>query len=165
MAREKILMTQEEYEELLQERKEIEEILEANRQDISSARGQGDLSENADYKAAREEQAKLETRRHELDYKLKHAEIGEASDENNFDKDVTVKFLNDDFTATYHITGELGGDPLNGIISKDSPLGEAIFKAKKGQKVTVLTEDNDRFDVLVVDIKTPKKESKKHNEK
>ena len=61
--------------------------------------------------------------------------------------------------------GAVSADPLNNEISNESPLGKAIFKAKKGQRVTVLTEDNDRFEVKIIDIKLPKKETKKKNEK
>lgn len=161
MAQEKLLITQEEYDALIESRKELEKLLEANRQAISDARGQGDLSENADYAAAREEQSKLEATKRKIDFQLKYAEVQTQSDENNLDKLVKVRFLNDGFEDTYHIVGAVGADPIKNEISSESPLGSAIFKAHKGQQITVLTEDNDRFEVKILDIKPFKKDSKK----
>lgn len=164
MAQDKVLMTQDKYEELERERKELEKKLSANRQDISDARSQGDLSENADYKAAREEQNKLEERKREIDYLLSHADIQATSDNNNLDKMVKVKFLDDGFIDEYHIVGAVGADPIKNEISSESPLGMAIFKAHKGEKVTVLTEDNDRFEVEILDITSQKKDRRKKND-
>lgn len=165
MAQEKTLITQAERERLLKEKADLEKRIATLSEDVKDARSQGDLSENADYKFSREEKGKLSNRLKEIELILKNAEIVEANDENNIDKFITVEFLADNFVETYHLLGAVSADPLNNEISNESPLGKAIFKAKKGQRVTVLTEDNDRFEVKIIDIKLPKKETKKKNEK
>ena len=153
MAREKILMTQEEYEELLQERKEIEEILEANRQDISSARGQGDLSENADYDAARDHQAKVESRIKELEHQIKNAEIITEKRKANYVRigaTVEIQEMDTKQKLTYKIVGSVEADPLNGLLSNVTPLAEAIMDKRVNDVCTVNVDQP--YDVKILKI-------------
>lgn len=107
---------------------------------LKDARAQGDLSENADYDAAREEQARIENRIKELENIIKNSVIINGTSTNNLGKKVEVYFENADFTDTYTLVGSLEADPENKKISNESPLGLAILKAKVGDRVLVKTE-------------------------
>ena len=157
------LITQEGYNTLLEKLKELKQMQAENLIAIQDARGQGDLSENADYDAARNQQAKIAAEIAELEANIRNAKIidsEEVSETSNLGKYVTVQFLDDEDEAeTYQIVGTVEADPVNGKISSDSPLGRAILTSKAGDVVTVRTEDGDRFDVKVVkiNIKMPAK--------
>lgn len=150
------LITQEGYNALLEKLKELKQMQAENLIAIQDARGQGDLSENADYDAARNQQAKIAAEIAELEANIRNAKIidsDEVSETSNLGKYVTVQFLDDEDEAeTYQIVGTVEADPVNGKISSDSPLGRAILTSKAGDVVTVRTEDGDRFDVKVVKI-------------
>jgi transcription elongation factor GreA len=151
------LITQEGYNALLEKLKELKKLQAENIVAIQDARGQGDLSENADYDAAREQQAKLAAEIAELEANIRNAKIIDADQVNetsNLGKFVTVQFLDDDedVQETYQIVGTVEADPINGKISSASPLGMAILTAKPGDVVTVRTEDGDRFDVKLVKV-------------
>ena len=133
---------------------------------IQDARGQGDLSENADYDAARNQQAKIAAEIAELEANIRNAKIideDQVNDTSNLGKFVTVQFLEDDEDdqETYQIVGTVEADPVNGKISSDSPLGRAILNAKAGDIVNVRTEDGDRFDVKLVKVSLKKPANKK----
>ena len=133
---------------------------------IQDARGQGDLSENADYDAARNQQAKIAAEIAELEANTRNAKIIDSEQVNetsNLGKYVTVQFLEDeeDEQETYQIVGTVEADPVNGKISSDSPLGRAILTSKPGDIVSVRTEDGDRFDVKLVKVNVKKPASKK----
>jgi len=102
----------------------------------------GDLSENADYIAAKEEQGFLEGRIQELKYILSHATIIEKNG-NGFDSvDVgaTVTIQEDDFPPeVYYLVGSKEADPGNGRISHQSPIGKALMGKKVGDTVAVET--------------------------
>lgn len=128
-------LTKEKYEQLSAElehlqttrRKEVAEQLEA-------ARLLGDLSENAEYQEAREEQAKVESRIAQLENILKHAEIlkhkkGDTVDVGSI---VTVEKTKQKETNTYEIVGSEEADFAAGKISFHSPLGSALLGKKKG---------------------------------
>lgn len=103
---------------------------------------QGDLSENADYHKAKEDQAFLEGRILELEYLLKNAIIIEASggQREKVDVGVTVTVQEDDFEPeTYYIVGAKEADPRNGRISNESPIGRALIGAREGEVVTAET--------------------------
>lgn len=124
-----------------------------NIQDLKDARAQGDLSENADYDAARDQQAHIEARIKELELIIKNVEI--IDDDNlrsNLGKTVTVKYLDDEEEDEYSIVGSLESNPMNGKISNESPLGQAILHSKVGDIVIVKT-DNGEFKVEVLKIK------------
>lgn len=157
----KIRMTQEGYEA---EKRKLSELKQAQNDNIialQDARGQGDLSENADYDAARNRQAELAALIKECEYNIKNAEIIHESDDTNMGKFVKVRFLDDGFEETYHIVGTTQADPLAQSISIESPLGKAILTATKGQVVLVKTEEGDSFDVKVLDIKAAEQKKAK----
>lgn len=108
---------------------------------IKEAREFGDLSENAEYHEAKNEQAFLAGREQELEYKIKNAQVIENKD---CDKTVvvvgcTVEIMDDGEKVTYQIVGSEEADPLNGRISADSPIGRALIGKKNGDTVEVTT--------------------------
>ncbi len=125
-----------------------------NIEDLKDARAQGDLSENADYDAARDEQRRIEERIKELEAIIKNAVIIDESktSSSNLGKSLTIFFEDTEETETYTIVGSLESDPLNGKISNESPLGAAIIKAKVGQRILIKTE-TDEFFVTIKNIK------------
>lgn len=126
----------------------------ANIEALKEARAQGDLSENADYDAAREEQGRIEARIVEIEAILKNVKIivKDTSDKVSAGKHVTIKFLNTDTTHVYEVVGTIEADPFNGKISVDSPLGKAIFGRSLGDTVTVVTETGNEFKVEIVKV-------------
>ncbi|MBR2325658.1 MAG: transcription elongation factor GreA [Clostridia bacterium] len=113
---------------------------------IQEARSHGDLSENAEYDAARNEQAALEGEIAELDYQIKNAEIiKEVSDTSVVHIGSKVTVYDDDLEeeATYTIMGTTGADPMKNIISNESPVGAALLGKKKGTVVAVKAPDGE----------------------
>ncbi|MCH3963187.1 MAG: transcription elongation factor GreA [Clostridium sp.] len=111
---------------------------------LKSARAQGDLSENADYSAAKDDQSMTETRIQELENQLKNAVIIESSsDADIFDinKTALVKFLDTDDTEEVTLVSSVEADAKNMKISIESPLGKALFRLKIGEKATVESPD------------------------
>ena len=103
---------------------------------------QGDLSENADYHKAKEDQAFLEGRIQELEYLLKNATIIEAAsgEREVVEVGATVTVQEEDYPEeTYYIVGAKEADPRNGRISNESPIGRAIIGARQGDVVTAET--------------------------
>ena len=100
------------------------------KQQLAEARAQGDLSENADYDAARAKQAEVEGRIKELEYILNNAEIIEENNKKGnrvaLGHTVTLKFLETGEEKEYTIVGSVESDPFNGKISNSCPLGAAI---------------------------------------
>ncbi|WP_033163517.1 transcription elongation factor GreA [Sharpea azabuensis] len=100
-------------------------------EEIAFARSQGDLSENADYDAARDKQAHIEARIKEIEVMLENAKIIESAD---IDKStvqmgaiVTIENLDETKEAAYKIVGSFETDPFNGKISNECPLAKAII--------------------------------------
>ena len=140
MAIEEILLTAEGYAELEAELNDLRVNKRAeNVQAIKEARSHGDLSENSEYDAARDEQAKIEARIQELEYKLEHATIIDNKDKStvNVGCEVTVIYVDDDEEDTYYIVGSLESDPFENKISNESPIGAALMGKKKGDVVSV----------------------------
>jgi len=106
---------------------------------LKEARAQGDLSENADYDAARNEQARIEARIKDLEVMMDNAVIIKKSATNTVDIGATVKikYIEDDEVEEYQIVGKLEADPFQNKISNESPIAKAIIGAKKGDTVTV----------------------------
>ena len=154
----KVYLTNEgflEIEEELNYLKEVKrpEIIKA----LKDARALGDLSENADYDAARNEQAQIEGRILELEKILETAEIIEKrdSDKVGLGATVTVRYLDeddDDDTEEYRIVGSKEADPSNNKISNESPLAAAIMGAKAGDERTV-DSPRGKYRVEIVEIK------------
>jgi len=126
-------------------RAELEELTGPKREELAarlrSAIQMGDLSENADYHKAKEDQGFLEGRIRELDYILRNAVIIE----NNGDKGVVsigshVTIQEEDFPEeTYHLVGPAEADPSKGTISYESPIGSALMDHKVGDMVEAET--------------------------
>ena len=140
-------MTQEGYDELVKELRWREgEERERIKNDIVTARGFGDLSENAEYDAARNEQAANEGEIAELDYKIKNAVIQEE----NGDKEsvhvgskVRVYDLEMEEEEIYEITGSLEANAMQNKISNESPVGAALLRHKVGETVKVVAPDGE----------------------
>ncbi len=136
------LYTQQGYQELVDELyRRTHEEREKIKNDIATARGFGDLSENAEYDAARNDQAKNEARIKELEELIENAVI---LDESNIDSSVislgsTVKLLNKTVNAefTYALVGSNEANPAEGKISDQSPIGAALIGKKAGDEITV----------------------------
>lgn len=111
---------------------------------IKEAREQGDLSENAEYDAAKDEQRDIEARIEEIEKILKNAEVV-LEDEIDLDKisiGCRVKILDKEFKEEleYKIVGSAEANSLKGKISNESPVGRALIGAKKGDTITVNTQ-------------------------
>lgn len=141
---EKIFVTQEGLDELVKER---DQLLHVDRpaviEDLKAARAQGDLSENADYDAARDLQSKIEARLRDLEVMLQNIEIIEEQKGSKGKKIVklgsivTIVDLTSEKEFTYSIVGTVEADPLNGKLSNVTPLGEALMGEKVNAEVTV----------------------------
>ena len=115
--------------------------VEENKKEISTARSFGDLSENSEYDAAKEEQGKIHARIAELREMISHAKVIDESqiDESKISVGSIVVLYNVERQRefTYHIVGSYETDPLNGKISDDSPIGRALLGASEGDEVVV----------------------------
>lgn len=151
---EKVYVTQEGLEELKREQENLihvvrQEVIE----DLRAARAQGDLSENADYDAARDRQAQVEARIKQLEVMLKNVEIieeGTGKAVVKLGSTVTVLDLSENETATYTIVGSVEADPLNGKLSNVTPLAMAILDKKVGSTVEVQVDEP--YKVKIVEI-------------
>ena len=124
-------------------------------QRISEARGHGDLSENAEYDAARNEQAANEGEIIELEYKLKNREIyatPSSVDFVTFGVKVTVYDEDFDEEEVYEITGTLEADADNGKISNESPVGLALIGHKKGDTVTIPLPNGKEYELQIKNL-------------
>ena len=109
-------------------------------QKIADARDYGDLSENAEYDAARTEQGQLEARISEIEDILKNASIIEHTKSSKVAVGVTVVLKSDKGkTVSYAIVGSVEADPLEGKISDESPIGQALLNKKVGDTATIKT--------------------------
>lgn len=122
---------------------------------LKEARALGDLSENAEYDSAREEQGKLETRIKEVEYILEHATIiddgGSDKDVVNIGCTVTLQYEGDDEVEEYRIVGSQEADPFNNKISNESPIAAAILNKKVGETVEV-TSPQGVYNVKIVSV-------------
>ena len=115
--------------------------VEENKKEISTARSFGDLSENSEYDAAKEEQGKIHARIAELREMIAHAKVLDESqiDESKISVGSIVVLYNVERGREfkYHIVGSYETDPVNGKISDDSPIGRALIGARAGDEVVV----------------------------
>ena len=122
--------------------KELEE-LKGRRGDIAekiaSARDFGDLSENAEYDAAREEQGLVESRLAEIEDILMNAEIITGGSKTKVGLGSSVELKTGSKTVNYIVVGPVEADPLEGKISNESPIGAALMGKSVGDKVTIET--------------------------
>lgn len=106
---------------------------------ISEARDFGDLSENAEYDAAREEQGLLETRIAEIEDIVNNADIIKASRKQTIDLGSRVELKTGGKAVNYIIVGPVEANPLEGKISNESPIGVALFGKKVGDSAVITT--------------------------
>ena len=124
-------------------------------EDVKVARAQGDLSENFEYKAAKQFKNQNESRIRYLEKMIKTAVV--ISDESKDDEvgmfnTVDVYFEDDDETETYKIVTTVRGNSLKNLISKESPLGAAIFGHKVGDRCEVKVNDDYSYFVKIMKI-------------
>jgi len=117
---------------LVSRRKEVAEK-------IASARDYGDLSENAEYDAAREEQGLLETRVAEIEDILKNAELIKSTGRKTIGLGSKVELKQGNKKLAYTIVGPVEADPLDGKISNESPIGMALFNKKVDDIIEIET--------------------------
>jgi len=110
---------------------------------IAEARDFGDLSENAEYDAAREEQGLLETRIAEIEDILNNADIIKASRKQTIDLGSKVELKLGTKSTTYTIVGPVEANPIEGRISNESPIGMALYGKKVGDSATITTPKGD----------------------
>ena len=122
---------------------------------LNIARGFGDLSENAEYDEAKDEQAKLEADIMELEAALRNVIVidGEIStDAVNVGTTVKVLYLDEDEEEEFTIVGARESDPMNNKISNESPIGVALLGHKMGETVSVEAPDG-AYELKILDIK------------
>jgi transcription elongation factor GreA len=140
----KFPMTQEGFDKL---KKELDRLMKVERpkniRDIEEARGHGDLSENAEYHAAKERQGHIDAKKRELEHKLAHAQIIDLSKISNekvvFGTTVTLADTETGDTKRFTLVGQEEADIKKGRISVQSPVGKALIGHKAGDTVTIKT--------------------------
>ena len=152
--KQKIVLTPQGYLELEQELNELKNVVRPRIiKDLKAARAQGDLSENADYDSARDEQGQVEARIKELEYKLEHSTIAQKNDKDVVSIGSYVTILYDDREEDeYLIVGSLEAAPLENKVSNESPIGVAVMGHKKGEIVEV-SSPNGSYEVTIKDVK------------
>ena len=155
MSEQQFEMTQKGYDEA---KKHLQYLQTVKRQEIveriSEARSHGDLSENAEYDAARNEQAANEGEIAELDYKIKNAVIITVSSDTSFvhiGSKVTVYDEDMDEEEVYEITGSTESNAIENKISNNSPVGKALLGHKVGDRVKILAP-NGEYILTIMEI-------------
>lgn len=150
-----VYLTQEGLDEL---KAELDELINVKRpeniQAIKEARALGDLSENAEYDAARNEQAVIEARIKQLEKMLENVSIiAEVSkDKVGIGNTVAIKYVDDEEEDEYKIVGSQEADPFESKISNESPIAQALFDHKVGDVVTV-ESPNGNYEIEIIEIK------------
>ncbi|MDD3067923.1 MAG: transcription elongation factor GreA [Bacteroidales bacterium] len=148
-------LTQEGVDNLKQELSYLKDVKRGeNLEALKEARAQGDLSENADYDAARNEQARIEARIAEIENIIKNVKIIKTTSEDivNIGKTVKVKFLATDEIKEFYLVGSIEADPKLRKISIESPIGRAMLNKNEGDIVEVKTETGRIFSIEIVEI-------------
>ena len=123
---------------------------------IAEARAHGDLKENAEYHAAREQQGFIEGRIQELEYTLSHAQLIDVATLNAgtrvvFGATVELADCNSDDEVTYQIVGDLESDLKHGRISISSPIARALIGKHEGDTITIEAPGGNReYDIIAV---------------
>ena len=123
--------------------------------ELSEARAQGDLSENADYDAAKKRQSEINSRIAELEAMLRNCEIISSDNKNKnvikLGSKVRILDLSEDEETEYTIVGTVEADPFNGRISYESLLATSILGAKVGDRITVKTKEPYEVEILSIE--------------
>ena len=124
-------------------------------EDVQTARAFGDLSENFEYKCAKQEKNRNDSRIRYLERMIKTAKVIDASSNPDeiglFDK-VTIYIEEDDEEQTIELVTTLRQNALKGLISKESPVGKAVMGHKKGDRVTVHVSETYSYDIVIRDV-------------
>ncbi len=155
---EEYLLTQEGYDKL---EAEHEDLIANKRREVAEkikeALSYGDISENAEYDAAKNEQADIEERIHKLEEMLRKAKIIDesevASDTVSVGKTVKVKNMALKEEATYKIVGSTEADPFEGRISNESAVGSGLIGHKVGQTVEIEVYENEFVKFKILEVK------------
>ncbi|MBQ1531594.1 MAG: transcription elongation factor GreA [Erysipelotrichaceae bacterium] len=143
MAEEKIYVTEEGLKKLQDEYEHLVHVVrEEVKAELKEARALGDLSENADYDAARDMQAQVESRILQLENMLQHYELIDTTAKTgsktvHIGSEVTLLFLDTKEEQTFRIVGSTEADPLNGKLSNETPLAQAILEKSVGSIVEI----------------------------
>lgn len=152
-----MLLTQEGYDKIVAEH---EELISVRRAEVAArlkeAISYGDLSENAEYDAAKNEQAELEERIDKLESMMKKARIVSEADMKgdvvSVGLTVTIKDLDEGELETYSIVGATESDPFNGKISNESAVGKGLLDHKIGDVVTIEVPDGFlRYEIIKIE--------------
>jgi transcription elongation factor GreA len=122
---------------------------------VKTARAHGDLSENFEYKAAKQEKNRNESRIRYLERMIRSAVVIDDSsndDEVGINNTVSVLFDGEDEEEKYKIVTTVRSDSLRGLISIDSPLGKALLGHKAGDRVHVVVDENTSYYVTIKEI-------------
>ena len=156
-------MAEKTYPMTLEEKKKLEKELEELKlvrrpevvERIKIARSYGDLSENSEYEAAKDEQAFVEGQISSLETKIRYAEIvnsdAVAQDEVAIGKTVTIQEIGEEEEEVYIIVGSAGADAFAGKVSNESPIGQALIGKKTGDIVTIETPVGS-YDVKILKV-------------
>ena len=149
-----LFLTQEGLDEL---KKELDELIQVRRPEVinalKDARAQGDLSENAEYDAARKDQAIVESRIRELEAMIEKAVVITKVDTDvvSIGTKVTLEYVEEEEEEEYSIVGSSEADPFANKISNESPIAKAIMGLKVGSVVSV-DSPNGKYDVKILAI-------------
>ena len=143
---EEMLLTKEGYDKIVAEHEELVSVRRAEvAERIKDAISYGDISENAEYDSAKNEQAELEERIYTLENMIRKAKIVQEEDVKgdivNVGLKVKVKDIDAGFEEEYSIVGATESDPFNGKISNESSVGKALIGHRVGEKVAVEVPD------------------------
>ncbi|HHX14595.1 MAG TPA: transcription elongation factor GreA [Fibrobacter sp.] len=155
---EKIPVIQETYDQLIQELENLKKVKRPEIiAEISDARAQGDLKENAEYHAAKDRQGEIESRIHYLEDRVARSMIiaydPTKSDSIKFGATVDVKNIKTEKKSTYQLVSPEGVDPLNGKISFKSPIGAALIGKTRGEIAEVLLPNGNTNELEVLDYR------------
>ncbi len=154
---EKTKLTKAGYKKLEEELRNLIDVVAVDtKHQLAEARAQGDLSENADYDAARKKLEAVESRIKEIEDILNNAEIINENNKSTrigLGSTVTIKFLDNGKEAEYMIVGTVESDPFNGKISNTCALGEAIMGKSVGDIVEVKAVKNYKIEIVKVGSK------------
>lgn len=154
--KQKVMVTQEGLNELVKEQEYLIHVVRKEvKEELKAARDQGDLSENADYDAARDRQAKIEARIRELENMLNNVELIDENKTTRVKKvqlgrNVVIKELDSGLESEYAIVGSVESDPLNGKLSNQTPLAMAIMEKKVGDVVVVPVQPPYEVEILKI---------------
>jgi len=139
-------------------KKELDELILIKRKEIAEriekAKELGDLSENAEYHAAKEAQAKNETEIQKIKNMLDNYELVQDSPDNDkisINSKVDIKYLDSDEETTVTIVPSIEADPFNGKISNESPIGKALLNHVPGETIPVEIPDG-ILNIKILDI-------------